>query len=108
MARRRWLLVHVSTDVYCDSSGSYHFFARFTYRGRESVKVEYLPESGIADRGLPKYAIQALEDHIAFMARDKFTIYEMNREGNARRRDYRYHDPERFKYMLDRLYPLPF
>lgn len=118
--KRKWKFGKLSRDVWCDSMGHYHFFVTFNRRDHvivsqdglkvvagRVVKVEY-QDGGVVDYGLPKYAYNEIEEQIGFKGPEYFTVYEKDRDGNERRTDYRYHDPERFAKIVRDLYPLPF
>ena len=110
---RRYQLSHVSSKVYCSSSGHYGVDVAYnvydaTGRLVETEHCTYCPndegfwkKKSIVPGSRPKYLVNAIE----LTLRRKFQagelrFYEYDKDGNRRWDNFRYHEDHHFAYQI--------
>ena len=112
------LTVEVSTSVYCSSSG-HHVIKIYGSFGGERFNIDvdgsglsyvqkrranrwgYRPWAYVPRGKYPAYFYAALADKLATVTADTWTFYEVDRDGNERYEELRYHHRPAFDGLLE-------
>lgn len=110
MAARRFTEIEVSKHVYVSSDGHHHFDVHFKEAGQRksyrwwfgsSYLVRKGTGGGLPTRDVPQYVRDALKaETVRHFRNGDFRFYEYNQEGEKRYANLRYHDAERFAWLI--------
>lgn len=112
MKQRKYTNIRILTDVYCSSTHHYGFTV-YCHDAKRGYKLDYCPSIGLTyfdkrgrpcAKSFPKYVIDEVERLIyEAYSENRLMVYEVDREGNRRRSDYRYHSDEWLALNLESL-----
>lgn len=104
MRERKYKHIVITHDVYCNSLHQYSLKVYINHHPYEySFGFGLSPYTRAHDARMPKYVVQEIERLIVDAHQhNQFSFYELDRDGNKRRSEYRYHDPELFRYEIER------
>ena len=110
----RVIEVRIGTDVYCSSSCTYFsniLLKRDTPERKKRFKQLELIDGALHINGVdsfprryeecPKYILRLILAEAEKVQDADWTFYEYDRDGNERRSDYRYHEPDHFLYLIN-------
>lgn len=104
--------VSVLNTIYCSSSG--HYYGKVSIRnGRGKRDVRdfdfqngvLLHKNDFAEyKGAPKYILDEIKTlYHQMLEGDKLIVYEVNQDGERRYTELRYHDPDKLRYLIERM-----
>jgi hypothetical protein len=110
MNPRKYTNVHVIDEFYCSSSGDYFAKVFWNENGQKPrVTKTFHVNAGVflgTGRAMfwdaPAYLIKEVYGGLWWAVKTgDYQVYEYDREGNERREELRYHEPERFRALVE-------